>query len=89
MQKVPVLVDPSTSHTYRLRFTFNISESQARVEEVESLKAQMSDLQKRYQDAVQVRIVITTGYITEHRMKVAGNNISWLFRRVFKNSPLP
>ena len=66
MQKVPVLVDPSISHTCRLRFTFNISESQARVEEVESLKAQMSDLQKRYQDAVQVRFDITTGYITEH-----------------------
>ena len=66
MQKVPVLVDPSISHTCRLRFTFNISESQARVEEVESLKAQMSDLQKRYQDAVQVRFDITIGYITEH-----------------------
>lgn len=66
MQKVPVLEDPSISHTCRFRFTFNISESQARAEEVELLKAQMSDLQKRYQDAVQVGFDITTGYITEH-----------------------
>ena len=62
MQKVPVLEDPSISHTCRLRFTFNLSESQARVEEVDSLKAQMSDLQKRYHDAVQVRFDITTGF---------------------------
>ena len=49
----------------------------------------MSDLQKRYHDAVQVRFDITTGYITEHLNEGGWKHYSMFVSQGFQKFTAP